>query len=90
VRITLADRGVGIPGDQIDRVFEPFFQVERGHARRYPGVGLGLTIARELTLAMGGEILLESERGEGTTVTLVMPIAEPSLGGSSPSGRPRG
>jgi signal transduction histidine kinase len=89
VRIAVADRGIGIPADQIDRVFEPFFQVERGHARRFPGVGLGLTIARELALAMRGDIELESEWGKGTTVTLVMPIAEATVPPQPASGEPR-
>jgi signal transduction histidine kinase len=89
VRIAVADRGIGIPADQLDRVFEPFFQVERGHARRFPGVGLGLTIARELALAMRGDIELESEWGKGTTVTLVMPIAEATVPPQPASGEPR-
>jgi signal transduction histidine kinase len=63
--------------------------VERGHARRFPGVGLGLTIARELALAMRGDIELESEWGKGTTVTLVMPIAEATVPPQPASGEPR-
>jgi signal transduction histidine kinase len=78
VRIAVADQGIGIPADQLHRVFEPFFQVERGHASRYPGVGLGLTIARQLALAMHGDVVLESEQGKGTTVTLVVPLVDPA------------
>lgn len=75
VHFVVSDRGIGIPADQLDRVFEPFFQVDRGHARRYQGVGLGLTISRELALAMGGDVTIESEAARGTTVTLVLAAA---------------
>lgn len=74
-RITVSDSGIGIPADQLARVFEPFFQAERGKTRRYPGVGLGLTIARDLARAMGGDVAIESVLGEGTTVTLTLPEA---------------
>jgi signal transduction histidine kinase len=74
-RIVIRDTGIGIPKDQIDRVFEPFFQVDRGHTRRYSGVGLGLTISRDLARAMGGDIELASEPGKGTAATLVLPLA---------------
>ncbi|MDQ4079618.1 MAG: MASE1 domain-containing protein, partial [Gemmatimonadota bacterium] len=48
VHISVSDTGIGIPSDQVGRVFEPFFQAERGPTRRFPGVGLGLAIARDL------------------------------------------
>ncbi len=73
VRIWVSDTGVGIPGDQVAHVFEPFFQVERGPTRRYPGIGLGLAIARDLARAMDGELRLESEAGKGTMVSIILP-----------------
>jgi signal transduction histidine kinase len=73
VRIWVSDTGIGIPGDQVARVFEPFFQVERGPTRRYPGIGLGLAIARDLARAMGGEVQLDSTVGEGSTFSLILP-----------------
>jgi signal transduction histidine kinase len=73
VRIWVTDTGIGIPGDQIVRVFEPFFQVEQGPTRRYSGIGLGLAIARDLARAMDGEVLLESTLGEGSTISLRLP-----------------
>jgi signal transduction histidine kinase len=73
VRIWVSDTGIGIPSDQIPHVFEPFFQVEQGTTRRYPGIGLGLAIARDLAHAMDGELRLESTAGEGTTVSLLLP-----------------
>jgi signal transduction histidine kinase len=75
VRIFVRDDGAGIPSDQIERVFEPFFQVERGTTRRYPGVGLGLTIARDLARAMRGDVTISSTAGQGTTAAVVLPVA---------------
>jgi signal transduction histidine kinase len=74
VRIWVSDTGIGIPPDQLSQVFEPFFQVESGPTRRYPGIGLGLAIARDLARAMGGEVRLDSTVGEGSTVSVVLPI----------------
>ena len=73
VRIWVSDTGIGIPSDMIAHVFEPFFQVEQGTTRRYPGIGLGLAIARDLASAMNGEVRLESTAGKGTTISLLLP-----------------
>ena len=75
IHMWVRDTGIGIPSDQLDRVFEPFFQVHRGTTRTYPGIGLGLAIARDFAGAMGGELRLESELGKGTTATLELPVA---------------
>jgi signal transduction histidine kinase len=73
VRIWVQDTGIGIAEEQLQKVFEPFFQVDRGTKRRYPGVGLGLTIARDLARRMRGDIQLESKIGDGTTASLTLP-----------------
>ena len=75
VRMWVSDTGIGIPSDQLQQVFDPFFQVERGPTRSYSGVGLGLSIARDLARAMKGEIWLESTPGQGSTAWLVLPVA---------------
>jgi len=75
VRIWVQDSGIGIPPDQMAKVFEAFFQVDRGTKRRYPGVGLGLTIARELARAMHGDVTIESSVGVGTKATVELPVA---------------
>jgi signal transduction histidine kinase len=75
-RLWVADTGVGIPADKLARVFEPFYQVDGGSTRRYPGFGLGLAIARDFARAMNGELYIESSPGAGTTVSLVLPAAE--------------
>jgi Signal transduction histidine kinase len=73
VLVTVRDTGIGIPEDKLDRIFEPFYQVERGTTRRYEGVGLGLAISRDLARTMGGEVVVDSVLGEGTTVTVTLP-----------------
>ena len=75
IHIWVSDTGIGIPLDQLDHVFEPFFQVDRGRTRNYPGIGLGLPIARDFARAMGGELRLESQLGKGTTASLELPSA---------------
>lgn len=75
VLIRIEDTGIGIPADLIGRVFEPFFQVQTGTTRQYPGVGLGLAIARDFARAMGGDITIKSTFGKGSVVTIELPIA---------------
>jgi signal transduction histidine kinase len=59
----------------IDQIFEPFFQVQTGTTREYPGVGLGLAISRDFARAMGGDIAVESVLGKGTVVTVDLAAA---------------
>src|SRR5829696_418306 len=75
VHIWIRDTGIGIQKEEIQRVFEPFFQADSSTTRRYSGVGLGLTIARNLAQRMGGEVTLASESGKGTTATVILPAA---------------
>jgi signal transduction histidine kinase len=70
VVIRVSDTGIGIPADKIGRVFEPFFQVQAGTTREYPGVGLGLSISRDFARAMGGDIEIQSVPGQGSVVTI--------------------
>jgi signal transduction histidine kinase len=75
VRIWVRDTGVGISQTEIDKVFEPFFQAERGSTRQTSGIGLGLAIARNLARRMEGEVTLASEPGRGTTASVLLPAA---------------
>ena len=75
VRVWVKDTGIGIPSDLIKNVFNPFYQVERGPTRKYPGMGLGLAIARDLARAMKGDVWLESTPGQGSTAWLALPAA---------------
>jgi signal transduction histidine kinase len=74
-RIVVRDTGRGIPADQVERIFEPFVQVDAGLTRTQSGVGLGLAISRDLARGMGGELSATSEPGVGSVFTLVLPTA---------------
>jgi len=73
VRLRVIDTGVGIPSDKLDRIFEPFVQLQPGRTRTHEGTGLGLAISRDLARAMHGEISIESTVGVGSTFTLALP-----------------
>jgi len=74
--IEVQDTGIGIPAELHEHIFNAFEQVESGPGKRIQGVGLGLSIVRELTTALGGEIDLHSHPGQGSTFTIVFPIEE--------------
>jgi signal transduction histidine kinase/CheY-like chemotaxis protein len=61
------DTGIGIPGDKIDKLFQPFMQADASTTRRYGGTGLGLAVSKRLVELMGGDIWVESKVGVGTT-----------------------
>jgi signal transduction histidine kinase len=73
-RIAVQDTGPGIPGSELQKVFDEFYQVDRSSTRRKGGGGLGLAIARRLVELHGGRIWVESIQGEGATFRLVLPI----------------
>ena len=73
VSVEVADSGVGIAPDQLERIFEPFVQVGRSLTSTREGAGLGLAISRELARAMGGEISVRSTLGAGSTFVLELP-----------------
>ncbi|HEX7243017.1 MAG TPA: ATP-binding protein [Longimicrobiaceae bacterium] len=73
VGVGVEDTGVGIPPDQLERIFEPFTQVDQVHTREQGGTGLGLAISRRLARLMGGELVGESEPGRGSRFTLWLP-----------------
>jgi signal transduction histidine kinase len=71
--ITVSDTGIGIAPDQIERVFEPFVQLDSSLARKYEGTGLGLSLSRRWVQLHGGSLVLESEPGAGTVARLRFP-----------------
>ena len=73
------DRGPGIPADQLDRVFEPFFRLESSRNRGTGGTGLGLSIARNIAQSMGGDIALVNREGGGLEAKLTLPRAQDNL-----------
>jgi signal transduction histidine kinase/CheY-like chemotaxis protein len=70
----VTDTGIGIPEDQIGKLFEPFAQVDDSLSRKHQGAGLGLSIVKHLVELMGGSIGLESILGQGTTVRFDIPV----------------
>ena len=75
--IRVHDTGRGIAAAQLDRIFEPFVQISEGYTRTASGSGLGLAISRDLARRMGGDILVTSVPGAGSTFTLVVPLVVP-------------
>lgn len=82
VRIEVKDTGIGIPREKLATIFEPFTQADDSVTRVYGGTGLGTTIARQLTMLMGGTVGVESAVGAGSTfwIEIQLPHAEPRAG----------
>ncbi len=74
VRCEVRDSGIGIDADRIPTLFEKFVQADSSMTRRYGGAGLGLALCQKLSKAMGGEILVESAPGAGSTFALTLPL----------------
>jgi signal transduction histidine kinase len=72
--VAVSDTGPGIAEENIEKIFDPFWQVENSAARRAGGTGLGLSVARKLARLMGGDIDVRSVVGEGSTFTLRLPV----------------
>lgn len=68
------DTGIGIPADAASQIFDRFYQLDSTSRRSYGGAGLGLAIARELAILMGGSITVESALGAGSTFTMTLPL----------------
>ena len=71
--IQIEDRGVGIPKDDLPKVFDRFYRVDQARSRKQGGSGLGLTMAKDIAIALGARIEINSKENQGTIVTLFMP-----------------
>lgn len=74
-RISIIDTGIGIRGEDVNRLFKEFEQLDSGTSRRYGGTGLGLAISKNLVELHGGKIIVKSKYGEGSTFTFLLPLA---------------
>ncbi|HPX12004.1 MAG TPA: ATP-binding protein, partial [Syntrophales bacterium] len=81
--VEIGDTGIGIPKDEIPRLGERFYRVDKTRSRELGGTGLGLSIVKHLLKLHRGEMRIESQQGRGTTVTLTFPVA-PADGGGEP------
>ncbi|MEG0258660.1 MAG: cell wall metabolism sensor histidine kinase WalK [Lysinibacillus sp.] len=73
LKVMISDDGMGIPKENVSRIFDRFYRVDRARARSMGGTGLGLAIAREMIEAHGGKIWAESDEGQGTTIFFTLP-----------------
>ena len=70
------DTGIGIDSKQINKLFQPFIRGDISSTRRYDGTGLGLSITKKLAEMMGGDIIVKSELGKGSTFTINLPTIQ--------------
>ena len=85
--IRVRDTGLGIPADKLNSIFDPFVQVDTSRNRTAEGTGLGLAISRELARGMGGDLVVDSAVGVGSTFTLTLPRVLPVIAPSESSVR---
>jgi protein-histidine pros-kinase len=87
LRISVRDRGIGIRSEDLEKLFVEFQQLDSSAARRFEGTGLGLALTRKLVEVQGGGISVESERGQGSTFTVSLPL-EPAPRGAAREASP--
>lgn len=80
LRFTVTDTGIGIAEADQCNLFDPFKQVDGSLTRKYGGTGLGLSIVRKIVLRLGGQVVLRSRLGEGTSITVLIPYMAEELG----------
>ena len=73
VDIAVTDQGIGIPANELDRIFERFYRVDPARHRSTGGTGLGLSIVKHVAASHGGEVRVWSVEGQGSTFTLTLP-----------------
>jgi signal transduction histidine kinase len=91
IAMAVADTGIGMTPEQMDRLFQAFVQVDDSTTRKYRGTGLGLAISRRFCQMMGGDITVASNIGRGSTFTIRLPVkADSNIGAEAASLRPDG
>jgi two-component system phosphate regulon sensor histidine kinase PhoR len=84
VRIDVADQGIGISSDELERIFDEFYQTEHGRRARRGGTGLGLSLTRNFVELHHGTIEVQSTPGEGSCFTLFLPVDYDEVAGAVP------
>jgi len=79
VAIAVTDTGIGIPTDKAQKIFQAFEQVDASTSRQYGGTGLGLTISKRMAELLGGDIVLHSDVGHGSTFIILLPLQGPAV-----------
>jgi PAS domain S-box-containing protein len=87
VVLEVCDTGIGIAADQIDRIFDRFYQVDGSTKRRYGGAGLGLALVKEIVAAYDGSVAVHSTLGEGSTFTVTLPVFRKHTANEEEGGR---
>jgi signal transduction histidine kinase len=77
VTLTVRDTGIGVPADEVPKLFTRFFRSAADEAHNIPGTGLGLAVVREIIENHGGTVVMDSTAGEGSVVTVVLPVTPP-------------
>jgi K+-sensing histidine kinase KdpD len=88
VEIAVRDSGIGIAPQDVARIFQAFRQLDGSLTRRFPGLGLGLTLARELSAALGGTLGVDSAPHQGSTFRVRLPLVAPAASPSPAAGSP--
>ena len=73
--LAIQDSGIGIPPTQLQKIFDRFYQIDGSTKRHYGGLGLGLALAHDVVLSQGGQLMVNSQVGQGSTFTLKLPLA---------------
>lgn len=84
-RLSVQDTGIGIPSDQLDKIFERFYRVDVARSRETGGTGLGLSIVSNIVERHGGRVEVESRVGEGSTFSIILPVQENQQGSGDSS-----
>lgn len=74
--LSIKDFGLGIPASELDNIFKPYYRVIGKKENTFPGLGMGLYISKDIIAKHGGEIVVDSELGKGTTFTIILPLEE--------------
>jgi signal transduction histidine kinase len=78
VFVRVQDEGIGLSPEQVEQVFDRFYQVDGSSTRRYGGTGLGLALVKEVVEAHGGAVWVDSQLGEGSTFSVFLPALKES------------